>query len=350
MKFDYIIGNPPYQEEQLGDNEGYSPPVYNKFLDAAFELSDKVEMIHPGRFLFNAGSTPKAWNEEMLNDTHFKILEYYANSSDLFPNTSINGGIAISYRDNKKTFNPINVFTKFDELNTILKKVTSHADYSSFSSMVYTRTAYKLTDIMHEEHPEALEQLSKGHAYDFASNIFDRLPQLFFEDIPNDGKEYIKALGRKDNKRVELYIRRDYLNTTTNTDKYKVVLAKADGAAGQIGKPIPARITGEAIVLGPNVATTESFITIGAFTDKNDAGNTYKYIRTRFTRTLLGVLKVTQELGPQKWQYVPMQDFSNKSDIDWSKAISEIDQQLYKKYGLNQAEIDFVETYVKEME
>ena len=66
MKFDYVIGNPPYQDETLGDNKGFAPPVYNKFLDASYEIAEKVEMIHPARFLFNAGSTPKAWNEKML--------------------------------------------------------------------------------------------------------------------------------------------------------------------------------------------------------------------------------------------------------------------------------------------
>ena len=66
MKFDFVIGNPPYQEDTIGDNKGFAPPVYNKFLDAAYQVADKVEMIHPARFLFNAGSTPKAWNEKCL--------------------------------------------------------------------------------------------------------------------------------------------------------------------------------------------------------------------------------------------------------------------------------------------
>ena len=97
MKFDFAIGNPPYQEETIGDNKGFAPPVYNKFLDAACEVAEKVEMIHPARFLFNAGSTPKAWNKKMLGDEHFKIMEYEADSSRIFPNTDIKGGIVISY-------------------------------------------------------------------------------------------------------------------------------------------------------------------------------------------------------------------------------------------------------------
>ena len=91
--FDYVIGNPPYQEEQISENadgslKNYAPPVYDKFMDAAFEVSEKVELIHPARFLFNAGSTPKAWNEKMLNDEHFKVLYYEEDGHKIFPTLS----------------------------------------------------------------------------------------------------------------------------------------------------------------------------------------------------------------------------------------------------------------------
>ena len=122
MKFDYVIGNPPYQDETLGDNKGFAPPVYNKFLDASYEIADKVEMIHPARFLFNAGSTPKAWNEKMLSDSHFKVLHYESDASVMFTNTEIKGGVVISYRDNNKNYGAIKVFTPYEELNSIMKK------------------------------------------------------------------------------------------------------------------------------------------------------------------------------------------------------------------------------------
>lgn len=92
MKFDYVIGNPPYQEETIGDNKNYAPPVYHFFMDEAFKVADRVELITPGRFLFNAGSTPKAWNKKMLNDEHFKVFFYEPDSSKMFPFTDIKGG------------------------------------------------------------------------------------------------------------------------------------------------------------------------------------------------------------------------------------------------------------------
>lgn len=83
MKFDFCIGNPPYQEEAVGEQKTFAAPVYNKFMDAAYQVADKVELIHPARFLFNAGSTPKAWNNKMLNDKHFKILHYEGDANKI---------------------------------------------------------------------------------------------------------------------------------------------------------------------------------------------------------------------------------------------------------------------------
>ena len=349
MKFDFVIGNPPYQDETIGDNKGFAPPIYHLFINESYKIANTVELIHPARFLFNAGSTPKAWNQKMLDDPHLRILNYYADASEVFPNTSINGGVAVSYHDEQSSFGAIQIFTKYNELNTILRKVVGHGPFETMEEIVYTRTSYKLTDKMHNDYPNAKDQLSNGHAYDFASNIFDRLPQIFSDDLPNDDHEYYRALGRKNNARTYMYIRKEYINKTANTDKYKVVLAKADGAAGQIGSPVPARITGISMILGPNDITTESFISIGSFEVEAEANNAMKYVRTRFARTMLGVLKVTQELGPQKWKYVPLQDFTPNSDIDWSQSVADIDRQLYAKYGLDEKEISFIETHVKEM-
>lgn len=344
MKFDFAIGNPPYQEETIGDNKGFAPPVYNKFLDAACEVAEKVEMIHPARFLFNAGSTPKAWNKKMLGDEHFKIMEYEADSSRIFPNTDIKGGIVISYHDETKKYGAIEIFTKYKELNTILHKVIQDIAFISFSNIVITRTAYRLTDKMHEEHPEALSQLSSGHAYDMSTNIFERLPQIFYDEKPNDGAEYIKILGREKNERVYKYIKREYVNDVINLDKYKILISKANGI-GAFGEVISAPV-----IQGKGIGHTETFLSIGIFDNIQEAQNAYKYIKSKFARALLGVLKTTQDITPDKWANVPMQDFTDKSDIDWSVSIANIDKQLYKKYGLSEEEITFIETNVKEME
>jgi hypothetical protein len=344
MKFDFVVGNPPYQEETLGENDTFAPPVYNKFMDASYTIADKVELIHPARFLFNAGSTPKAWNKMMLQDPHFKVIEYESDSTKIFAGTDIKGGVVISYWDKNKEFGAIDIFTPYEKLNSILHKVRNKHDFVSFSNIVITRTAYRLTEQMHIEHPEAINQLSNGHPYDMSTNIFERLPQIFFSVKPDDGNEYIKILGRENNERVYKFIRREYVNRPINLDKFKIYLPKANGT-GVFGETISSPTICE-----PAIGATETFLSIGAFDTLDEANLALKYVKTKFCRALLSVLKSTQDITPEKWKWVPLQDFTYNSDIDWSKSVSAIDKQLYVKYGLSNEEIDFIETNVKEME
>lgn len=344
MKFDYIIGNPPYQDEAIGENVTYAPPIYHLFMEEAYKISDKVELIHPARFLFNAGSTPKDWNRKMLSDPHFKVLYYEQKSAKIFADTDIKGGVAISYRDAGKKFGAIETFTAFDELNGIMRKVYLSTGFESFSKIVVTRTAYRMTDKMHEDHPEAISQLSKGHPYDMSTNIFERLPQIFYDDKPEDGKEYIQMIGRENNKRAYKYVRREYVNQVDNLEKFKVFVPKSNGS-GALGEILTTPLIGQ-----PLIGHTESFISIGSFDTEEEVNACYKYVCGKFARCLLGVLKVTQDNPPEKWKYVPMQDFTVDSDIDWSQSVSGIDRQLYRKYGLDQREIEFIESHVKEME
>lgn len=103
------------------------------------------------------------------------------------------------------------------------------------------------------------------------------------------------------------------------------------------------------IIAGPGIGYTQTFIGIGKFNNRLEAENTSTYIKTKFARAMLGVLKITQDCPAPKWKYVPLQDFTPNSDIDWSKSIHEIDLQLYRKYGLDEKEIEFIESHVKEM-
>lgn len=342
MKFDYVIGNPPYQDNTLGDNTTYAPPIYHLFLDAACAVSDKVELIHPARFLFNAGSTPKEWNRKMLNDEHFKVLFYEQDSSKVFSNTDIKGGIVITYRDETKVYGAIETFTPYAKLNTILHKVFKNGGFTSFSGIVESAYSYHLSDALYIEHPELKHRLSKGHEKDLKSNIFELMPEIFLDDKPTNG-EYVRVLGRINNQRSIKWVKSSYLNDTVNFKKYKAFVPGASGT-GAIGENISAPIIGR-----PFVGTTETFLSIGSFDSINEAENVIKYIKTKFARLMLGILKVTQAITPGKFKYVPLQDFTPTSDINWSKSIAEIDQQLYKKYGLTPDEITFIETHVKEM-
>ena len=344
MKFDFVIGNPPYQDETVGEQKTFAPPIYHLFLDEAYKVADKVEMIHPARFLFNAGSTPKAWNQKMLQDKHLKVEFYEPLSAKVFPNTDIKGGVAITYRSETEDFGAIDTFTAFPELNTIMKKVTQISDFSSFAKIVVTRTAYRLTDKMHQDHPEAIGQLSKGHPYDMSTNIFDLLPQIFFEEKPKDGNAYIQIYGRTGTERNYKFVQADFVNRPDNLYKWKIFVPAANGS-GALGEVLTTPVIGQ-----PVIGHTETFISVGAFQTEEEARACLKYIKTKFCRLLLGILKITQHNPPEKWRFVPLQDFTDQSDLDWTGSVKSVDAQLYKKYGLDENEIAFIESHVKEME
>lgn len=341
MKFDIIIGNPPYQEETIGDNKGFAPPIYHKFMESAYKAADIVELIHPARFLFNAGSTPKAWNEQMLNDSHLKILYYEQNASKIFNNTEIKGGVAISYHDVKKDFGAIKVFSPYNELNDIMKKAAPVKEENSLTEIIYIQNKFDL-DVLYEEHPEFEKEIgSAGKDKRFRNNIFDKISEFTDERKLEDD---IRVLGVSKNKRQWKYIRKRYVDQNhENIDKWKVLVARVNGS-GALGE-----VLSSPLIVEPNEGYTQTFIGIGAFEDKDTAENALKYVKSKFARTMLGILKITQDNNRDTWKMVPLQDFTKTSDIDWSKSITEIDQQLYKKYGLNEKEIEFIETHVKEM-
>ena len=346
FKFDVVIGNPPYQEESKGDSSS-STPIYHHFMEEAYKIAKRVSFITPARFLYNAGATPKAWNKKMLEDAHLKVEYYEQESSKVFSNTAIIGGVAVTYRDSDSDFGAIGTFTAFQELNSILKKVMS-SNPDSISSIIYNRGAYRYTKMFDTDFPGARAQAQGSTEYRVESSAFDKLSNIFFNNKPDDKNTYIQLLGLQNNKRVYKWVRRHYISEHESLEKYKVFVSKSNGASGTLSDTA-ARMISMPILGTPLMGSTETFLSIGAFDTKAEGNAVLKYICSKFARVLLGVLKVTQDNTSEKWNYVPLQDFTIASDIDWSQPISKIDQQLYKKYGLDQTEIDFIESHVKEL-
>ena len=337
MDFNAVIGNPPYQ---VSSKDTSDSPVYHLFMNTAFTLSPVVSFITPARFLFNAGKTPKNWNQKILSDEHFKVVDYRSNSLDIFSNVDIKGGIAISLRDSSEAFGKVGNFIIWDELKSLLSKVESKTN-SSFMDIIYSPESYKLTDALHKDFIDAESKLSKGHKYDIVTNIFEKLPEVFFNEKPQG--DFIGILGRENNSRVTRWVKRQYICDHENLNYYKVILPKSNGT-GSLGEALSSPI-----VVFPNIGHTQTFISVGKFESEIEAEACLKYIKTKFARCLLGILKVTQDNKKSVWKHIPMQDFTTRSDIDWSKTVKEVDQQLYDKYGLDDSEISFIEEHILEM-
>ncbi|BDT64555.1 type II restriction endonuclease [Streptococcus parapneumoniae] len=339
MKFDVVIGNPPYQEEAQGTSTK-DMPIYHKFISESYKISKKASLITPARFLSNAGGTPKTWNQQMLNNQHVKVSFFEQKSGNVFPGTDIKGGVAVTYYDTEQEFEPIEVFVPFIEMNSIRKKVIKK-NFESIDQFVTNRGSYRYSDLIYTDFPNLMKRVSDRRV---ASNAFEKLPELFFDVKPEDGNEYIKIYGRFNNERVYKWFRKDYVTCPSNFEKYKIILPKANGS-GAIGEVLSTPVIGY-----PVIGYTETFISVGEFNSLEEAEACLKYIKSKFLRTMLGVLKITQDNTKAVWHYIPLQDFTVNSDIDWTQSVADIDRQLYQKYGLSPEEIAFIETHVREMD
>lgn len=338
MKFTAVVGNPPYQLSKKG---GKDLPIYQYFYDSASQIANKYSLISPARFLFGAGATSADWNKKMLNDEHLKVIYYTQNSSEIFPDTDIKGGVVILYRDVNKNFGAIKSFIPVIELSSILGKVQDH-NFKSISALIYGVTSYTFSPKVYEDYPNIVNRVGKGSGNQLTSGIFDAVPEVFSRKRKNE--KQIKLYGRQSNVRVYRWINHDYINTPDNLSNYKVFLAAANGT-GRIGEVLSTPIIGE-----PFIGHNATFISIGNLQTENEAMALLKYLKTKFARAMLSIKKITQHNKSKGvWSKVPLQDFTNKSDIDWSKSIPEIDKQLFAKYNLDKKEIDFIETKVKAM-
>lgn len=354
MKFDVVVGNPPYQLNDEGKRDdgvanASASPLYHYFFDLAQNVAtDKVNLIFPARWLNGAGKGLSSFSKKMLSDTHIKSLTLFKNSSKVFPNTEIKGGILyltydkcyegkanITVIDNDDTVNTFSsylnsedtgVFIPYGELLTIYKKIALQVDLNKINmqNLVSVRKPFGLTT-------------------DFFKNPLKyNLPPVYSTKKSDDDLEII---GLEKLKRVSRFVPKKYPIPTghnfINSWKVFVPYAYGSGTFGEIG-PI--------LLIGtPNQISTETFLAIGPFNTEFEARSMIKYFKTKFFRAMIGILKTTQH-STTTYRFIPIQDFSEKNkDIDWTRTIQEIDQQLYNKYGLDEKEIIFIKNKVKDM-
>ncbi len=342
MKFDFVIGNPPYQEND-GGAQASAKPVYHFFVKEGQKIGRVVSMIMPSRWM-TGGKGLDSFRQEMISDKHFSSLHDYTNSKDCFGNVEIKGGVC-TVLWNENYDGPCKCFlhdnNKIDESlrflqedgediyirNPIFIKIIQKVklrNEQSFSTLVSSRKPYGLT----------ADSINSPQKYS--------LPNMSDVEIKNGYK--ILGLGDRQ-RRCWKYIPCDYPIPKTDNAlmKYKIFMAEAYGS-GELGE-----VASEPILGKPGELCTETFLQIGIFDKSMEALNIINYIKTKFFRALISIKKQTQHTTQKVYKYIPIQDFTSNSDIDWSKSIKEIDQQLYRKYKLSKEEIDFIEQHVKEM-
>lgn len=355
MKFDVVVGNPPYQENDNGKREDGSSnasasPLYHLFFNLSKELStDITSLIFPARWLSGAGKGMGTFSNELLNDRSVMNLSLFKKSCEVFPNTDIKGGVLyLTYKkgydgmaditvydsitEKNKFSSYLNslesgVFIPYGELISIFEKVNNVTDYSkeSIQSIASSLKPYGLrTDFFRNQKKYNLPEISDK------------------QQLDSD----IAIIGLEKGKRVYRYIPRDYpLSVGLDTiDKWKLFVGKATGS-GELGEKIADMPIGK-----PSLIATETFIRLGTFESEYEVIALKKYYHTKFFRCMLGILKTTQDAPARVYKFVPLQNFNKNSDINWNKSISDIDAQLYKKYNLNKEEIDFIESKVTPME
>ena len=339
MKFDVLISNPAYHEDTAGTSD---KPVYNYFMEEAFKVAEKAVLITPARFLFDAGKTPKDFNRRMLDDPHLKVLRYEHDTQKFFRSGNIEGGVVVTIHDTTKNYGAIGIFTLFDELNSIHRKVcVENTKFRPFSDLITAQSKWNL-DKLYAAHPECKSKIgSGGNERRLTTAIFD-LTEVFHE---HEQAGDVKILGLTKAQRVYRYVRREFISDDDSLDKYKVFVPASNGS-GAIGKVDSTPLIGLPVVGEPNEGCTQTFITVGAFDSRDEAEACLTYIKSKFARAMLGILKATQHNHKDTWAKVPLQDFSASSDIDWRAGV---DEQLYRKYNLSAAEVDFIESHVKAM-
>lgn len=342
MKFDAVVGNPPYQESIGSEtNDSLSSQLFPWFMKGAISLKAQyVSLITPARW-FAGEAQDKSFvklRTFIRENNHIEKIFYYKNEREVFPDVEIKGGIdyflynesfmsdleftTIINNEKRCERRPLfieglDVIIADSKSVIIIKKVLNHSDFTSLTTITTGRNPFGIIGKDEVVKAVSVENYSDG-----------------FCELRCKGNLIRWIEKNKIRKNIELF-----------TKKYKVFISKSAGNPNSDFKVI-----GFPYVGGLNSACTDSLITIGAFDTEEAAVNCRKYVLTKFLRYLVSTLKNSQNVTQIVYGYVPLQNFTESSDIDWSKSVAEIDQQLYKKYNLSDEEIAFIESMIKPME
>ncbi|MFT4180820.1 MAG: Eco57I restriction-modification methylase domain-containing protein [Rhizobium sp.] len=328
MQFDVIIGNPPYQlsADEAGQNV---MPIYNLFVEQAKNLQPRfISMVTPSRWMAG-GKYLDDFRAAMLNDRHLSALVDYHNAAEMFPSVGINGGISYFLWDSEhngdcavttvrggvefgphwRNLNEYDVFIRDIRAVDVLRKVLAFAE-PAFSVIVSPRDPF-------------------GPA--LSSNFKD------YRSKPNEGDLQIHLnIGTK---RETAWVSPHYVTKSDHlVDVWKVLIPKA-GSGREREKSGVDLVLGPPLVAAPGSVCTLTYVVAGPLASKEEADSVHSYLRTKFARFLVSLRKISQDAPRGVYAFVPQQSWDGK----WT------DEKLYKKYGLTDEEVAFIESMIRPM-
>lgn len=331
MHFDTIIGNPPYQRMDNGFGAS-ALPIYQDFIYLGRKLDpDRMAWLVPSRW-FSGGKGLDTFRKDMIADRHWSLIHEYVDSTDIFGNVvDINGGVMYGLWERCHDGDATIVQHQDDKTYTMVRPL----GYDGRNIVIRNSFIPYYERVKNEE--SLMHCVATRDFFGYGTDLFKNPDKYHCEvyDTPTEGCYRVLGLDEKGH-RCYRWIRKYHAKSVYREhieDCYKLFMPKVSSSGNIYSMGIPA-------IGYPNDLCTETYLMIGGRLDSElKAVNIAKYTRTRFFRVCLYIKKNTHHCTRQQYRFVPMQDFTISSDIDWSKSIGEIDEQLYRKYDFSDEEI-----------
>ncbi len=322
ISFDLIITNSPYQKMDGGFGAS-ARPIYQHFINKAIAGNSRfIVMVVPARW-YTGGKGLNDFRKQMINDTCIKELHDYCDFKECFDNIRLSGGVCYFLRDNEYA-GKCNIVSHSQ--GKIVSEASRYLKYKNFNFFIrYNRGISILDKVLKNGFSPFSDIVYNRNAFNMRTNFKDFYAQPFLNSIKLYARKQVGYIDRNNIKKNPDLI-----------DKWKVFITNAYGG----GSSLYQQIINKPFVGKPGSVCTETFLYIGSFASQQEADNVVSYMKTKFFRFMIFLIKNTQDGSRKCFQLAPLQDFSKQ----WT------DDMLYKKYGLNADEIAFIEARIKPME
>ena len=343
MKFDVIIGNPPYQMGDGGGTGDSAKPIYNLFIEKALALNPTyLSYIIPSRWM-KGGKGLDEFRTKMSHDKRIRFLVDYEDASECFPQVHIDGGVCYFLLDRNYSGKTHYIY-KAKQTEAIETERYLNNDFSNIIIRDYRQMSI-IEKVIKKKFPKFSELVYSRNPYNYPADLFNRVENYKKSGLRNDYQEgYTKIYGVKGKKggakRVTGYIRTNTIDNNEDTiDGYKLFFSKAYSADATI----PPKI----IMGNKNEICTETFLLIAKFKTEKEMVNCYRYMQTKFFRALLFYGRSGMNNSQKNFDLIPLISFKNGDIIDWEKNDYEINQKLYNAFNLDEKEVEYIESMIK---